>query len=98
MQTDDLILAEDFCTHYRVELSFINYLEEYGLIEITSVEETSYISREQLRKLEQLVRLHYDLNINLEGIDAIAHLLERMKGLQFEIISLKNRLGLYEKI
>lgn len=98
MQTDDLILAEEFCTHYKVELSFITYLQQFGLIEATLVEEKYYIPAEQLGKLEQLTRLHYDLNINLEGVDAIIHLLERVKDLQLEIANVKNRLSLYEKL
>lgn len=97
MQTDELILAEEFCTHYQVEYSFINALEQFGLIEITSVETAHYITQNQLQKLEQMIRLHYDLNINLEGIDAIAHLLDRVKNMQSEITVLKNRLKLYEE-
>jgi len=97
MQTDDLILAEDFCSHYNVGISFINSLREFGLIEITSIEEAYYIPHNELKKLEQLARLHYDLDINLEGIDAINHLLQKVTDLQAEITNLKNRLRLYEK-
>lgn len=98
MQTNDLIPAEVFCANYQVEISFINYLHQFGLIEITSAEDNSYIPHTELSKLEQLARLHYDLDINLEGLDAITHLLDRVKGLQFEITNLKNRLSLYEKV
>lgn len=98
MQQNDLIPAADICAYYKTELSFITYLHRFGLIEITSVEEIAYIPEAQLGKLEQLVRLHYDLDINPEGIDAIAGLLERVKGLQAEITGLKNRLRMYEKV
>lgn len=98
MQNNELILAEEFCTRYHIQLSFINDLSQYGLIEITSVEETSYIPQSELQKLEQIVRLHYDLDINLEGIEAISHLLDRVKGLQSELTSLKNKLSFYEKV
>ena len=98
MQTDDLILAEDLCTHYKVELSFISSLQRFGLIEVTSVEEAAYIPQSELQKLEQIARLHYDLDINLEGIDAITHLLERVKSMQSEIAFLKNRLSMYERL
>ena len=98
MQTGDLIPAEEFCTRYKAELSFISYLRDFGLIEITSVEENDYVPHNQLGRLEQLTRLHYDLDINLEGIDAITHLLERVKDLQSEIIHLKNKLSIYENI
>lgn len=96
MQKDDLILADEFCSYYKVEHSFINELQRFGLIEIASVETATYIPQSQLQKLEQLIRLHYDLDINLEGIDAIANLLERIKEMQREINWLRNRLKLYE--
>ncbi len=44
------------------------------------------------------MRLHYDMEINVEGIEAINYLLQRMKTLQAEMVSLKNRLRLYEDI
>ncbi|MDB5250619.1 MAG: MerR family transcriptional regulator [Segetibacter sp.] len=97
MQTDDLILAEELCSHYKVELSFISSLQQFGLIEVTSVEEAAYVPQRELQKLEQIARLHYDLDINLEGIDAISHLLDRIKSMQSEITFLKNRLSMYER-
>ena|SRR5215217_8972060 len=96
MQTDELILAKEFCSYYKVEYSFIHDLQQFGLVEITSVEEAEYIPQTELQKLEQMIRLHYDLNINLEGIDAIAHLLDRIKNMQNEITFLRNRLKMYE--
>lgn len=98
MQNDEFILAEEFCRHYQIQLSFINTLQEFGLIEITSVEERAYIPQSQLQKLEQVIRLHYDLDINLEGIEAINHLLSRVKSMQAEIMELRNRLSVYEKV
>lgn len=98
MQNNELIPAEEFCTYYKIQLSFINNLNQFGLIDITSVEERSYIPQSQLQKLEQIIRLHHDLDINLEGIDAITHLLDRVKSLQTEITSLRNRLSFYEKV
>lgn len=96
MQNDDLILAEDFCTSYKIGYSLINQLEEYGFITVTSINENNYISHNQLYRLEQVLRLHHDLNINLEGVDAIIHLLDRITAMQTEILSLKQRLRLYE--
>ncbi len=98
MENNELILAEELCTRYHIQLSFINTLEQFALIEITSVEEASYIHQNELQKLEQIITLHNDLDINLEGIEAITHLLDRVKSLQSEITRLKNRLSLYEKV
>jgi hypothetical protein len=60
------------------------------------IEENEYIEQEQIRELERMMRLHYDLDINLEGIEAINHLLDRVSRLQKEVRQLQNRLKLYE--
>jgi hypothetical protein len=97
MQNDELILAEEFCTHHNIGVAFIDSLRDYGLIEIMSLEQERYIPGSQLHKVEQLMRLHYDLNINLEGIDAICNLLDRVRDLQSQVTLLKNRLRAYEQ-
>ena len=97
MDTPHLISADEFCTHHKVEYSFINSLHQFGLIEITTIEETRFIDTERLTELEKFVRLHYDLDINMEGIEAITFLLEKVKSLQHEINFLKNKLSLYEE-
>lgn len=93
---EHLISTDEFCSHYKVEYSFIHSLHEHGLIEITTVDERSFVDHDNLKNIEKLVRLHYDLDINLEGIEAITWLLNRVKNMQDEIISLKNRLSMYE--
>ncbi len=97
MQNPHLIPADDFCNYHKVEYSFINSLQQMGLIEITTVEQNQFIDTERLLDLEKYVRLYYELDINLEGIEAITHLLQKIKSLQNEINSLKNRLYLYEE-
>ncbi len=96
MSESNLIPAKDFCLHHRIEISFIHSLREYGIIEVTESEEDYFLDAEQLNELEKLVRLHYDLHINLEGIDAIQHLLLRMEEMQKEVSELRNKLRLYE--
>ncbi len=96
MQTQHLISAEEFCVHHHVEYSFINSLQQFGLIEVKTIEENRFIDPEKLTDLEKFVRLHYDLDINLEGIEAITYLLQKVKSLQDEVNMLKNRLSLYE--
>lgn len=96
METEHLVAVQEFCQHHEIEFSFINSLNDYGLIEITTVEETQYIYREQMKDIEKMVRLHHELDINMEGIGAITHLLQRIGALQEEVKTLKNRLSLYE--
>jgi hypothetical protein len=97
MQTEDLIVLDEFCSHHHVEISFIRSLEEYGLIETTIVNETVCVRDNELSKLEQIVRLHQELNINPEGIDAINILLKRIESMQNEITELRNKLDFYQK-
>ena len=90
MEREDLIPAQDFCIYHNIEYSFISSLEDSGLITVTSVEQSSYIPAEELQKLEKFVRLHYDLDINIEGIETINHLLEKIEQMQKEILQLRN--------
>jgi cytochrome c peroxidase len=66
------------------------------LIEITIIKEAEYIHESQLNELEKIVRLYYEMDINLEGIETVIHLLQRINDMQNEITLLKNRLRLYE--
>ena len=93
---EHLISTDDFCRHYKVEYSFITSLQQNGLIEIITINQHSFINHDHLKNVERLVRLHYDLDINLEGIEAITYLLNRVKNMQDEIVALKNRLSIYE--
>jgi hypothetical protein len=96
MYMENLIATNDFCTNHHIEISFINSLQETGLIEITTILDKDYLHVSQLTQLEKFVRLHYDLEINPEGIDSISHLLEQIIDMQNELIALKNRLRFYE--
>lgn len=96
MQTKQFIAVEACCEYYNIDFAFVDALHEYGLIEMNTIEEKKVISDEDLQDLEKFIHLHYDLNINLEGIDAIRHLLGRIKDLQHEILSLKNKIHRYE--
>ncbi|HEY5746316.1 MAG TPA: chaperone modulator CbpM [Chryseolinea sp.] len=96
MQATEMIPARDFCIHHNIELSFIRTLEEHGMIETLTIEETLFVPNVQLERLEKIVRLHADLAINLEGIDTIIHLLQRIEDQQVQITQLKNRLERYE--
>ncbi|MGZ8510387.1 MAG: chaperone modulator CbpM [Chitinophagaceae bacterium] len=98
MENEEMVAAQAFCRSHNVEISFLYSLSESGLLETTTVEENVFISHDQLPELEKLVRLHYDMDINLEGIETIQHLLQQIKLMQDEMKVLKNRLGLYEKV
>src|SRR5687767_519813 len=97
MESTDIIILDEFCTSHQVEISFVRSLEEYGLIQTIIVNETLCVPGNELSKLEQIVRLHQELNINSEGIDVIINLLQRIENIQNEIIELRNKLNFYEE-
>ena len=92
MEKDELIPAKDFCIYHNIEYSFISSLQDSGLISITSVEHSMYIPADEIQKLEKYVRMYYDLDINLEGIETINYLLEKIENMQKEILQLKNKI------
>jgi len=96
MPTTDLIAANEFCIYHNVEMSFIFSLQHAGLIPVVVEEEKVFIPASELPQLEKLTRLHYEMDINLEGIETISHLLQRMKDMQQEMKQLKTKLGFYE--
>jgi len=96
MARKTLISTDEFCVHHHIEFSFIRNLCEFGLLETVKIDQTEFIKEHQLEKLERMLRLHNELDINLEGIDTIDNLLQKQQDLQKEVISLKNRLRLYE--
>jgi len=98
MARKTLISTDEFCVHHNIEFSFIRNLCEFGLLETVIVEKTEFIAEDQLEKLERMLRLHNELDINIEGIDTIDHLLAKMQDLQNEVTKLKNRLRLYEDL
>lgn len=95
LMDQEYILITDFCTSHNIETHFVLELYEYGLVDVVVKENTHYLPIQQLPKAEKILRLHSDLDINLEGIAVITRLLNRMEKMQNEITRLKNKLDLY---
>lgn len=93
---ENSIPAVDFCAFHHIEISFLRSLGNAGLLETDPILETGSIPLDQLEELEKFIRLHNELDINLAGIEAIVHLLERVQSMRQEISRLRNRLSLYE--
>ena len=95
MKKEDFTEIAIFCNYHQIESSFIDLIEESGLVEFIIIDEQKFIHHSQLQQVERIIRLHQELEINFSGVEAIAHLLERIEQMQFEISSLKNRLSFY---
>ena len=98
MSEQELIPTKTLCLHYNIDISFVDDLNKIGRIQIQLIEEQQYIHQDQVGELEKMIRIHKELNVNIEGIDVIYNLLEKEQALRDEVISLKNRLRLYENL
>lgn len=96
MERTDLISATEFCTSHSISYSFVSQLQDAGLIQIVTIEEQHYLDPEQLGELEKFTRMHTELDINIEGIEAIANLLQQVSDLQEEMKTLYRKLDFYE--
>jgi chaperone modulatory protein CbpM len=94
METE-IIALDEFCSSHQIEISFIQSLEEHGLVQTIIVDQSMCVHANDLPKLERIVRLYQELNINPEDLDVIDHLLKRIEAMQHEISDLKNRLDFY---
>lgn len=96
MVHQDFIPISQLCDHYTVEVSFFKKLHEEGLLEITQFEKTECLHQDTLHSFERIMRIHRDLHVNVEGIDVVMNLLEKVEQLNKELYQVKSRLGLYE--
>lgn len=96
MNIENLIPLEQLCTHYKIEQTFFEGLEDFGLIEVTRMEASKCIHVDHIHKVEKIIRLHHDLDLNYAGIDTVMNLLERIDRLNQELLKTKSRLLIYE--
>ena len=92
---NDLIIITDYCDKCHIDPSFIDILEDWDLIATQMSDGRRCLSFSQLPDVERYSRMYYDLDINMEGIDVIHHLLQRMDGMQREIDRLRGRLRFF---
>lgn len=83
---------------YQVEEVFLDALHSSGLIEVVIEEEDRYIEYDYLQEIEQYVRWYYELEINIEGIEALHHMLQQVRDLQSDVERLRSELKFYKSI
>jgi len=96
MTEEHFISITTICRQYEIDFTFVDSLKRMGLIQVEIIEEDPCIHADHIGDLEKIIRLHQDLNVNLEGIDVVFHLLEKERALRNELNTLKNRLRIYE--
>ena len=92
---DELIIVSEYCDKCHIEPSFIDLLQDNGLIDILIEDGKRCLPFSELPDIERYSRLYYDLSINVEGIDVIHRLLQQIEEMEAEIQYLRNQLRKY---
>ncbi len=87
------ISREELVTLYNIEINFFDELEESGLLKTETEDEVKYLYYDDLPAFERFVNWHYDLEVNLPGLEVISHLLDQIETLQAEKRNLLYRKG-----
>jgi hypothetical protein len=79
---NERISREELVRIYNVEITFFDSLEEAGLLKTETENNIKYLMFDELSNFEKLTNWHYDLEINLAGLEVINNLLQKIKILQ----------------
>ncbi|WP_299177343.1 chaperone modulator CbpM [uncultured Chryseobacterium sp.] len=76
------ISREELIKIYDVEITFFDELVDCGLLNVEIENEIRYLSYEELPAFERFANWHYDLEINLPGLEVIHEMLQKLEGLK----------------
>ena len=79
----------DICTANNIERTFVKELQRQGLIEIIIDRDQEYLEEEQVFHVERYSTWHYELDINMEGLEVVSRLIRKIEMLQEELRHLK---------
>lgn len=91
------ISREELVKIYNIELTFFDSLEESGLVKTETENDVKYLLYEELPAFERFTNWHYDLDVNLPGLEVINHLLSKLEELRRENMRLSYLSSLYSE-
>lgn len=87
------ISREELVRIYNIEITFFDELVDYGLLTVHIEDEIHYLMYEDLPDLEKFANWHYDLEINLPGLEVIHNMLKKLEALKRRNRELMNKLS-----
>lgn len=87
------ISREELVKIYNIEITFFDELVDSGLLSIQTENEIRYVMYEDLPVFEKFTNWHYDLEINLPGLEVIHDMLRKMDDLKQKNRELMNKLS-----
>ena len=88
---NERISIEEIIRLYKIDYSFVDQLITSELLHPQTENSVRYIIYEELPHLERFVNWHYDLEVNLPGIEIIHKLLNQLEALKKENRNLLQR-------
>lgn len=82
MIMNERISCDEVVRIYNIEITFLEGLENSGLIHPETENEVKYILYDELTALERFVNWHYDMEVNMPGLEVIHRLLQKIEVLQ----------------
>ena len=87
------ISIERFCDYHHVEKDQVMGIIEFGLVQAARDKSRIIIPEDQVENLERFLRLANDLGVNMEGLEIINQMRQRILRLQEEIELLRKLTG-----
>ncbi|WP_080780104.1 chaperone modulator CbpM [Chryseobacterium phocaeense] len=87
------ISREELVKIYNIEITFFDELVEVGLLNVETDNDIRYLLYEDLPVFEKFTNWHYDLEINLPGLEVINDMLRKMEDLKQKNRDLMNKLS-----
>ena|SRR5579862_1622588 len=98
LEADPELSLHELCETCHITTSFICELVEYGTLEPVgiSIEEWRFSTR-HLQRIQRVLRLQHDLEINLAGAALAMDLMDQIDGLKAQVELLEKSLKLGER-
>lgn len=90
---NERISREEIVKLYKIEVQFFNDLVDCGLLRTHQENEVHYLLYDELPVLERFANWHYDLEVNIPGLEIIHELLQKLEQAQREKLSLLQKLN-----
>lgn len=84
MMDRDKMTKDECVSIYSIEIAFLDSLEESGLIHLHTEDAVQYVLYDEIPLIERFVNWHYDMEVNLPGLEIIHRLLQKVEQLQAE--------------
>ncbi|GEN72179.1 MULTISPECIES: chaperone modulator CbpM [Chryseobacterium] len=90
---NERISREELVKIYNIEITFFDELVDEGLLHVETENDVRYLLYEDLPVFERFTNWHYDLEINLPGLEVIHDMLRKMEDLKRKNRDLLNKLS-----